>query len=267
MQLFCQPNKNKNPSYFCFNPFIIYFEIHSFKDLQLNVVGDLTVRIWDIESNDNYILPTKLKTSEKEDKNQHVNEMFSCITYCRFNQTLCAATNIGHIYFWTKKQASKQDLFENPEDSWELNNINTISGTIKQIVWGSLNLQLPLLSVNCVTKVYIMKEQTLCTCFCEKIWGTQKMANQILLETATTSSLVQADMQVTDMSINENYIAFTNGRSISVYEIVWKNSTDKITYEISFNSSKKSNDKSSIDIKLINSFTCDNEGTICYSNK
>ncbi|KAF5302514.1 hypothetical protein FQR65_LT00886 [Abscondita terminalis] len=225
------------------------------------LTGDLSVRVWDIESNDNYILPTQLKNYDKDDNKQQINEMFSCVSFCKVNQTLCAGTNIGRIYFWKKKPA--KEGFDNPEMLWELYNLCSISGTIKQLIWGSVNLRLPLLSVNCVTKVYIMKEQNLCTCFSETIWGTQKTASQILLETAETNSMVSTDMQVTDMTINSNYVAFTNGRLISVYEIVTKAPTDKITYEINYNLNKKP-DKFGIAINLLNSFTCDNEGIIIY---
>lgn len=121
--------------------------------------------------------------------------MFTCISFCQSNQTLCAGTNIGQLYFWLKK-LNKNVLIENPEDVWELSNINSVSGTIKQLMWGSVNLRLPLLSVNCVTKVYIMKEQSLCTSYSQKIWATQKGANQILLQTEDAECLLQVDMQV-----------------------------------------------------------------------
>ncbi|KAF5285788.1 hypothetical protein FQA39_LY04249 [Lamprigera yunnana] len=226
------------------------------------LAGDLTVRIWDIDTNDNYILPIHLKNFDKDNNKQRSNEMFSCISFCTINQTLCVGTNIGRIYFWKKKH-TKHDNDYNSEMVWELFNLCSVSGTIKQLAWGSVNFRLPLLSVNCVTKVYIMKEQNLCTCFCDTIWAIQRTASQILLEAADTSSIVSADMQVTDMSINANYIAFTNGRLISVYDITIKPTTDKISYEINYNSSKR-NEKLEITINLINSFNCDNEGIIIY---
>ncbi|KAB0793767.1 hypothetical protein PPYR_13387 [Photinus pyralis] len=225
------------------------------------LTGDLTVRVWDIESNDNYILPTELRHFEKVDSKPQLNEHFSCISFCKVNQTLCAGTNIGRIYFWRKKQARAESV--DPNDCvWELHNLCNISGTIKQLVWGSVNFRLPLLSVNCVTKVYIMKEQNLCTCFSESIWATQRTASQILLETLETSSVVNTDMQVTDMSINRSYIAVTNGRFISVYDIVDKDH-EKITYEVSYNAQKK-NEKKALGISLINNFSCDNEGIILF---
>lgn len=179
----------------------------------------MTVRIWDTETNDNYVLPTSMKLYTPDDKSHTVNEIFTCLSYSKLNQTLCAGTNIGRIYFWTKKQNS-YDL-DNPEDSWELNNVNTISGTIKQLMWGSVMLRLPLLSVNCVTSVYIMKEQSICHSFSEKIWVTQKTASEVLLETGKSNYLLQLESQVTDIAISGTILALTNGRIVMIYEINW----------------------------------------------
>lgn len=183
------------------------------------LLGELNVRIWDIETNDNFALPTSLKLFANDDKFQTVNEIFTCIAYCKINQTLCAGTNIGRIYFWTNRNSSDID---NPEDSWELDNINTISGTIKQLMWGSVMLRLPILSVNCVTSVYIMKEQSISCSFSENIWATQKTANQILIETKKDNYLLDLDQQITDMAISDQLLVGTNGKVIIVYEILWK---------------------------------------------
>lgn len=163
-----------------------------------------------------------------EEKSHSVNEIFTCIAYCKMNQTLCAGTNIGRIYFWSRK-LNHIDT-ENPEDSWELNNVNTISGTIKQLKWGSVLLRVPLLSVNCVTSVYIMKEQSICCSYSEKIWAVQKTANQVLLESEGGDRLLTLNSQVTDMAISQHILASTNGRTVTVYEISWKKGDG--TYDI-----------------------------------
>lgn len=220
-----------------------------------NTSGDLTVRIWDIDTNDNYILPITLKQYSSEDRGHQVSEMFTCLAFSKAKQTLCAGTNVGRIYFWSKKQSKSNH--DNLEETWDLNNINSVSGTIKQIIWSSATLRLPLLSVNCVTKVYIMKEQSLCTCFSEKIWATQKNANEILLETVDANFVLRLDMQVTDMSINEHHIAFTNGRVIEIHESIWKNN-NLLEFK------EKKDDTPKLNTKLISTFNCDNESLLVY---
>ncbi|KAI4456192.1 hypothetical protein MML48_8g00010237 [Holotrichia oblita] len=211
------------------------------------LTGDLTVRIWDIDTNDNYVLPITMKNyvNDNKDKNRQINEMFTCLAFSQTSQTLCAGTNIGRLYFWLKK-LTKSIYVENPEDAWELSNINVVSGTIKQLMWGSVNLRLPLLSVNCVTKVYIMKEQSLCTCYSEKIWAMQRSANE-----------------VSDMAINDNYIVFTNGRSIAAYEIIWNLTSDN-NFEPNSNRIKSSEKQQKISINVVGTFSKDNEGIILY---
>lgn len=59
-------------------------------------LGDLTVRIWDVDTNDNFVLPTTMKMYVNEDKGSSVSEIFTCIAYCKMNQTLCAGTNVGN---------------------------------------------------------------------------------------------------------------------------------------------------------------------------
>ncbi|CAG9865125.1 unnamed protein product [Phyllotreta striolata] len=216
------------------------------------LTGDLVARVWDIETNDNYVLPTQMKLYDTQDKYHTVNEIFTCVSYCSLNHTLCAGTNIGRVYFWTRRQNSSE--IESPDDLWELNNVNSISGTIKQVIWGSLMTRLPLLSVNCVTSVYVMKEQSVCCSFSEKIWATQKTSAQVLLEADRGDYVLQLESQVTDMSISEDILAFTDGRSVSIYEIAWNTSGD----------GKGDNTDRNFSVKYSNSFNNDNETIIVY---
>lgn len=187
------------------------------------------MRIWDIDTNDNFALPTSMKLYTNDDKFQTVSEIFTCIAYSKLNQTICAGTNIGRIYFWTKKNTPDID---NVEDAWELHNINTISGTIKQLMWGSVMLRLPILSVNCVTSVYIMKEQNICCSFSKNVWATQKNANQVLVETETNNRLLELEQQITDMAISDQLLVCTNGKLIVVFDISWKKDGEEYSINV-----------------------------------
>lgn len=207
-----------------------------------------------MDTNDNYILPIYLKSYADEDKSKQFNEMFMCISYCKVNQTLCAGTNLGQIYFWVKKQ-TKTDYIDNPEETWILSNINNVNGTIKQLMWGSVNLRLPLIAVNCITKVYILKEQLLSTCHSENIWAVQKTATQLFLETSTSNCTLKTDIQVTGMSLNSDYIAVTNGRIINIFTI---------QMNVDDNMDRKKKD-SSLSALLFSTFNCDNEKIIIHN--
>lgn len=159
--------------------------------------------------------PTK---QPPNDRAATLTEYFTCIGYCKLNQTLCAGTNVGRLYFWSRKPYNPQ----NPEDSWELTHITSISGTVKQLAWGSVHLRFPVLSLNCVTVVYVMKEQSLCASFSEKVWAVQTGASQLVLETDEGSCSLNTELQVTDLCVNGHLVVVTNGRSVGAYEIVWE---------------------------------------------
>ncbi|KAK9885497.1 hypothetical protein WA026_010990 [Henosepilachna vigintioctopunctata] len=224
------------------------------------LTGDLIVRIWDVSTNDNYVLPTTMKLYVSEEKHRTTTESFCCISYCKLNQTICAGTNLGRIYFWTKKQNSA--VGENSDIIWELNNINNIGGTVKHLAWGSVQLKLPLLSVNCVTSVYIMKEQNIGTAFSSKVWATQKTATQLLVESEVCNDLLSVEHQITDMAINEKYLACTNGRMISTFKIVWK---DSEMLKLNAKTTVKSPENEFSVVKESN-FSCDNDSILLYKD-
>lgn len=124
--------------------------------VSLFVVGDFNVRLWDIDSGENYLLSINLpsESSSTESANYASNETFACIAYCVDNQTLCAGTNKGNLYTWKRTNYITIDV---PENAWQLNNISSVKGSIKQCTWGTTNTIKACILVNCVTNVFILK--------------------------------------------------------------------------------------------------------------
>lgn len=140
----------------------------------MNLLGDFSVRIWDIDTSDNFLLPTFLPNTSKTSpihtsKNRTSSlrigtaatttatttpmEVFTCIAYCSDNQTLCAGTNQGNLYTWKRTNYS----VDVPENTWQLNNISAVRGAIKQCTWGVCETVKPCIMVNCIANVYILK--------------------------------------------------------------------------------------------------------------
>lgn len=183
-------------------------------------------------------MSTPTKQSHNEDYTPTLTEYFTCIGYSKLNQTLCSGTNVGRLYFWSRKSINSED--------WELTHISSISGTVKQLTWGSVHLRFPLLSLNCVTTVYVMKEQSLCASFSERIWAVQTGATQVLLETDTGNNYcLKTELQITDLCVNSFLVVVTNSRKIAVYEIQWE--------------------KMGIATKFLNTFNCDNDNILLYN--
>ncbi|XP_060521943.1 intraflagellar transport protein 140 homolog [Cylas formicarius] len=213
------------------------------------LTGDLTVRVWDLDTNDNYVLPTA--SGSGDDRAVSVSEMFTCIAYCKLSQTVCAGTNVGRIYFWTKNRTVE---CENAEDAWELTNVCSISGTIKQLTWGSVMARMPLLGVNCVTTVYVVREQNVCSAFGARMWAVQKTATQLLLETTKGGQLLDVDVQVSDVALSDSLLVVSDGRRALIYAVVWK-SEENVLRDYDFGQNK-----CDFSVKFSTSFRCDNDG-------
>lgn len=129
------------------------------------ITGDLTIRIWDIDTSYNYLLSTELVNSTTNTMKTRKltspgaattttsSEVFTCISYCSDNQTLCAGTNQGNLYTWKRTNYS----VDVPENAWQLNNISAVKGAIKQCMWGITNITTSCILINCITNVFILK--------------------------------------------------------------------------------------------------------------
>ncbi|EDW03430.1 intraflagellar transport protein 140 homolog [Drosophila grimshawi] len=229
------------------------------------ITGDLTVRIWDIERSDNYLLKMNLPSyslarmsssmsssqsnlvmtatsssnnnaffSQDSSGESNVNnlprkiskysklstgESFTCLAYSTSNQTLCAATNLGNLYTWKR---SVSCFVSAPEDAWQLGNISTLSrqGAVKSCTWGYNELTKPCILVNCLSSVFMLKEQPLLASHTRTLWALQCSAKSVqLTHCSGRHCTVQADFAVTALALNELSLVVSNGRSISSYSL------------------------------------------------
>lgn len=155
----------------------------------LHTLGDFSVRIWDIDTSDNYLLsttptskniessqfstnrtmseniitsPSSISTNSisGQQKKQQTStmEVFTCINYCSDNQTLCAGTNQGNLYTWKRRNYfNNNSALTDVENMWQLNNISVVRGAIKQCIWGICDSYQPCIMVNCIANAYILK--------------------------------------------------------------------------------------------------------------
>ncbi|KAH8409514.1 hypothetical protein KR222_007700 [Zaprionus bogoriensis] len=221
------------------------------------ITGDLTVRIWDIERSDNYLLKMDLPSSGQlgagvtsslsslgngsssfspESSNDSNNlprkvskyaqlagsgaaEIFTCLAYSSSNQTLCAATNQGNLYTWKRTVSC---FVGAPEDAWQLGNISSLSrqGAIKSCIWGFNELTKPCILVNCMSSVFMLKEQPLLAYHTRTLWAVQCSAKSVqLTHYSGRQGQVQAEFAVTALALNELNLVVSNGRSISSYSL------------------------------------------------
>lgn len=146
------------------------------------ITGDFTVRIWDVDTSDNFLLPmnqpgktlAKNKSSlqltdsndeigsslpDEERNSAKTTEVFTCIAYSSASQTLCAGTNQGRVYTWRKMSSLNvvADTAGAGSGNWQLNNVSKVRGAIKHCFWGFGASSKPCILINCIASVYILK--------------------------------------------------------------------------------------------------------------
>ncbi|XP_055541505.1 intraflagellar transport protein 140 homolog [Wyeomyia smithii] len=200
------------------------------------LTGDLSVRIWDIDSNDNYVLAMELASADGNNlpaaRLGPAVEVFTCVAYCKDNQTLSAGTNQGNLYTWRRLNVNRS--YEYPERQWQLTNVTPVRGTIKSLTWGITDTNRPCMMVNCLSSVFILKEQALLACHTRTLWGTQKKSNELLLvqQNLTASStaaggaterrhtsVMKSDNSIIHLALSEINLVVTNGRTAAVYRV------------------------------------------------
>ncbi|XP_053678512.1 intraflagellar transport protein 140 homolog [Anopheles nili] len=191
------------------------------------LTGDLSVRIWDIESSDNYVLSMELTTgaqkiagSDRGVATSTALEAFTCVAYCTDTQTLSAGSSQGNLYTWRRAAGGYGLTYTNPECQWQLTNMTPVRGTIKSLVWGTTEANRPCMMVNCLSSVFILKEQSLLSAHARNIWATQKKSNELLIRhSCGREAVLRTDSSIIHLALNELHIVVTNGRSINVYRI------------------------------------------------
>lgn len=225
------------------------------------ITGDLNVRIWDIDTSDNFLLPTdhaSIKSHPQKGFSKTTStEIFSSIAYCPQNQKLCAVTNQGSVYIW------KMSHFKSESDGWQLTDVSAIRGSAKQCIWGcSGDAFKPCIVVNCISNVYILKEQPLMSSHTRDLWAVQRAAKQVLIETSSQqTAIATSDICITNLCITDMNLIVTNGKSVMVYKIQ-KTSQDSIDQGLKATSEITLNDN--LTVRFSSSFNCENVQLFIY---
>lgn len=223
------------------------------------------VRIWDIDTGENFLLPTD-HASVKNFHTKHfakissANETFTSITYCFQNQKLCASTNQGAIYIWKKIHFNADS-----ESGWQLVDIShIIKGSIKKCIWGIDSETKPCIVANCISNVYILKEQPLMSYHTRDMWAVQRATNQIFIETSTQqTSIVNCDISVTQVCLSDMHLVITNGKMVMIYKIQ-KTSNDSIIDTEQESSAGRITLHDNLVVRFTSSFHCDSSQIFIY---
>ncbi|XP_034252751.1 intraflagellar transport protein 140 homolog [Thrips palmi] len=176
-------------------------------------IGDLSIRLWDLESSDSYLLVP----SQEESPKSPTRQAFICLAFCSVREILCAGTNSGYIYMW-KKRPTGSDTSEGA-DSWEPLPPSNVRNAVKQLQWGPGAGEL---AVNCITNVYILREQVLAACYNQQVSAVQISGTALVVSIGTNYPPLDlhTEIQIKGVVVSSDHIAAWSGRTVIVYQLL-----------------------------------------------
>lgn len=178
-------------------------------DVLAIIIGDFTVRVWNILTSETQLLETNLPDSQT---NQ--NQLFTCIAYCKESNTLCAGTNQGSLFTWKRIKSHSID------ENWQLSNITKVRGAIKHCLWGVCDTNKSCILVNCISNCFILKEQELLSIHTRSLSAVAKTATQLNVQDESgVKGVLTTDYPITDVCVNETDLVCTNGRTCYTYKV------------------------------------------------
>ncbi|XP_050709384.1 intraflagellar transport protein 140 homolog [Eriocheir sinensis] len=175
--------------------------------------GDNSVRLWNLDSGDNYVL--SLRGPSYRDQ-----EFVMCLSYSANKNILCAGTNLGSVAMWKYEESKlgEDEYMKDPEKDWKLQNPTVISGTVKQVAWGSAQ---NLLGVNTVRDVYILNEQHMVASYKDQVSVVQVSPTQLSVDVFSGGNHLElkAEIQVRGVHNSVDHLLLWNMKKMVVYEI------------------------------------------------
>ena len=171
--------------------------------------GEASIRVWDLRTDDNYVLPDPPGSSGTS------SEIISSLSYCPRKNTLAAGTNAGYILMW--KYGPGRPI----EDDWRALPKVHIGPAIRTLNWGGLNKYL---AINCVRQVFILTEQELAADYCSAVSVIQTSPLNILVtfygNRKEDTLEINAQAQVAALKLSQSHLfLYGNGGKIMTYEL------------------------------------------------
>ncbi|KAM4526087.1 intraflagellar transport protein 140 homolog [Fundulus diaphanus] len=176
--------------------------------LLITATGEPTVRIWDLERDDNYIL------SLDETLGFEKGEMINCVSYCASKEILAAGTSHGHVAMWKMSSGYRAET----KTLWKLQTPTEIAGNVTQLQWGSSQ---NLLAANNSRTVLILSEHVMSAHFSQQVAAVQLTPTQLSIAHFTTAVTLplQCDMHIRGVCVSKDSVTVWNGKLVSVYEL------------------------------------------------
>ncbi|KAK7111421.1 intraflagellar transport protein 140 homolog [Littorina saxatilis] len=181
------------------------------KGILASASGEMVIRLWDLEHNDNYVL-----TLDGHSSYDH-NESLLCVGYNADRGMLAAGTNMGNVALWQFTPCPPGKKKEG-EELWALQAPATVEGPVRKVEWYN---QKSLMAVNTIANVYILSEQVMSSSFRSQIAVVQYAPSALAIEvfSSGTHHDLKTDIQVKGSYTTKDAVAVWNGKRVILYEI------------------------------------------------
>ncbi|KAM6964373.1 intraflagellar transport protein 140 homolog isoform 2-T2 [Tautogolabrus adspersus] len=179
--------------------------------LLVTATGELVIRLWDLERDDNYVLALD------ETLGFERGEMINCVSYCAGKEILAAGTTNGRIAIWrmvVQPDSSRADT----KAQWKLQTPTEVEGNVTHLQWGSSQ---NLLAANNSNTVLILCEHVMSAHFSQQVAAVQLTPTQlsIIQFPAGVHLALQSDRHIKGVCVTKDSVTVWSGKQVTVYEL------------------------------------------------
>ncbi|XP_055006428.1 intraflagellar transport protein 140 homolog isoform X2 [Boleophthalmus pectinirostris] len=179
--------------------------------LLITTSGDQTIRLWDLERDDNYVLSLEEAVGFERD------EIVNCVTYCSGKEILAAGTSCGRIAMW-KMVFQSGSTKSDSKIQWKLQAPTEIQGNVTQLEW---NPNLNLLAANNSYTALILSEHVMSAHFNQQVAAVQVSPTQLSVSrfNPEVHLALQSDSHIKGVCGTKESLIVWSGKQITVYDI------------------------------------------------
>ncbi|XP_074520074.1 intraflagellar transport protein 140 homolog [Halichoeres trimaculatus] len=179
--------------------------------LLITAAGELVIRLWDLERDDNYVLPLD------ETLGFERGEMINCVSYCAGKEILAAGTTHGRIAIWrmvVQPDSSRGDT----KAQWKLQTPTEVEGNVTQLQWGS---SLNLLAANNSNTVLILCEHVMSAHFSQQVAAVQLTPTQLSITQfpEEVHLALQSDRHIKGVCVTKDSVTVWSSKHVTVYQL------------------------------------------------
>ncbi|XP_071443964.1 intraflagellar transport protein 140 homolog [Hetaerina americana] len=194
--------------------------------------GEPTVRCWDLETGENYLLPMEptleptVFSKPNSSLPSHPTEFFTSLAYIDKKRSMCGSTNLGRVFMWkfvssaSRNSVKMMGTSDKSEGSWvRLGTVSVDGGAIVRVQWGGGR---GILAVHTVTGVCLLCEHPVAVCYNNKVAAVQVSPSEFLMQNFDDGWVIPLklnDVRAVGVSIGDNHVAFWDSRKVVVYEM------------------------------------------------